>query len=278
MLVAVFMILFVVGIIYTVIAIRKHTPDVPTPAGEKLIASLEIPRPSTVEGDFYRSWCPDDVKFFPPTEIVSKLPGSIFIPGAEIILKREPSNEYDSGAIALYLSGHKIGYMLRNGLQEMVHEWNEKGWPVGCNLVSLKKSRGEYQGYVALAFYRPKDSLPEGARRLGYGEIDIKSIKPTNPDAIPNTQITGKNIVFSGYFEKPIPEMMQLAVDAGATLKSRVSKSVNYLVVGHQGPGFTNEDGLSGKEVTATKLNAEGAKIEIISEEVFLYLVSHPLE
>ena len=268
-----FMLAIVIGIIYAVVRIRSSTPADPKPAA--IAKSLSIPRPTDVDGKFHCSFCPDDVKFYPPSDIVSNLPNGIFIPGKEIVLKKEPSNQYDSGAIALYLSGHKIGYMLRNGLQDMVHEWSEKNWPVECTLVSLKKIRGEYEGYIKLSYYRPVEDIPEGSRRLGYSDIDIKTIKPANPEAIPNTPLTGKNIVFSGYFQKSIPEMMQLAVDAGAVLKSRISKSVHYLVVGSQSNAFVDENGMSAKEVTANKLNEQGeAKIRIISEETFLELVA----
>lgn len=252
--------------------ISKGTPKLSVPA--VTMRSLEIPRPSTVDGKFFRSFCPDDVKFFPPKEIVSTLPKGLFIPGSEIILKREPSNKYDSGAVALYLSGHKIGYLLRGGLQDMVHEWDEKNWPVECTFVSLKKSRGEYQGYVSLAFYRPQ----EGQRRLGYHDIDVKSIKPTNPDAITNTPLTGKKVVFCGYFDLPLEEMMQQAVDAGAIMRVAVTKTVDYLIVGKTNSAYLDENGMSNKEATATRLNKEGAKIEIITEEIFKYLATHTLE
>lgn len=263
------MLAIVVGIIYAIVAIRKRTPETPSPAGDKLLTSLEIPRCTTVEGNFWRSWSPDDVKFYPPDEIIDNVPKGIFIPGAEIILKREPSNRNDPNAIALYLSGYKIGYLLRGGLQDMVHEWNEKKWPVECTFVSLKKSRGEYQGYVALAFYRPN----EGHGRLGYSDIDIKSIKPTNPDAVPNTPLTGKKVVFCGYFDLPLEEMMQRAVDSGATLRAVVTKTVDYLIVGKNNGAFVDENGLTSKEATATRLNKEGvANIRIISESTFIEL------
>lgn len=270
MLIAVLLFLFVVGIIYAVIAIRKHTPDSPIPAGEKLLTVLEIPRRATVEGNFWRSFSPDDVKFYPPNEIITKLPQNIFVPGAEVILKREPNNPHDPRAIALYLSGHKIGYLLRGGLQDMVHEWNEKKWPVEASFVSLKKSRGEYQGFIALAFYRPQ----EGPKRLGYSDIDIKSIKPTNPGAIPNTPLTGKKVVFCGYFDLPLEEMMQRAVDSGAILRVAVTKTVDYLIVGKNNGAFLDANGQSSKEATATKLNKQSdADIKIIDEKKFLKLV-----
>lgn len=249
--------------------IQKAKVTVPVPVEERYPATLEIPRLSTVEGNFWRSWSPDDVKFYPPDEIIASVPKGIFIPGAEVILKWEPSNSYDPNAIALYLSGYKIGYLLRGGLQDMVHEWNEKQWPVECRFVSLKISRDEYQGYVALAFYRPK----EGPSRLGYSDIDIKSIKPTDPDTVPNTPLTGKKVVFCGYFDLPLEEMMQQAVDSGATLRAVVTKTVDYLIVGKNNGAFVDESGLTSKEATATRLNEQGlANIRIITEQTFLEL------
>lgn len=235
-------------------------------------SSLEVLRPDTADGDFYRSWCPDDVKFYPPKEIISKLPNGIFIPGHVVVLKFEPNNPHDSGAVALYLSGHKIGYLLRGGLQDMVHEWSDKGWPVECFFVSIKKSHGEYQGYISLDFYRPVKDIPEEHRRLSYGDIDIKSFVPADPENIPATPLSGKKIVFCGYFELPLQDMMQKAVDSGATLRKVVTKTVDYLVVGSTNSAFLNEDGLSNKEVTASKLNDQGANIRIISEQTFLEL------
>lgn len=245
-------------------------PDIP--AGEKIIASLEVLRPSTVGGKFHPSFFPSDNKFYPLEEIISKVPQNIFVPGAEIVLKREPQNTYDSGAIALYLSGHKIGYMLRNGLQKMVHEWICKNWPVKCVFVSLKKIHGKYEGYISLTFYRPVEDIPAEHRRLSYGDIDIKSITPTDPKNISATPLTGKKVVFCGYFDLPLQDMMQKAVDSGATLRKVVTKTVDYLVVGSNNEAFLDENGFSGKEVTAAKLNAQGANIRIISAETFLEL------
>lgn len=242
------------------------------PSGERIIASLEVPRPSTVVGKFYPSFSPSDNKFYPPDGIISKVPRNIFVPGSEIVLRREPQNTYDSGAIALYLSGHKIGYMLRNGLQEMVHEWICKNWPVECVFVSLKKIRGKYEGYISLTFYRPVEGIPAEHRRLSYGDIDIKSITPTDPKSIPATPLTGKKVVFCGYFDLPLQDMMQKAVDSGAILRKVVTKTVDYLVVGNNNEAFLDENGFSGKEVTANKLNDQGANIRIISSETFLEL------
>lgn len=66
---------------------------------------------------------------------------------------------------------------------------------------------------------------------------------------------------------------MQIAVDSGAVLKSRVSKSTHYLVAGTQKQEFLDENGLSSKEATAKRLNEEGqANIKIINEQTFMEL------
>lgn len=217
----------------------------------------------------YLAYQYDDVKFYPPTEMTSKVNKKFLRPGVEVFLQQEPENKYDNRAIALYASGHQIGYMLRGTLQDMANDYIEKGWPIKATLTSLKFVGGEYQGYISLSYYR-ESTKP---KRLGYQDIDVRSIQPSNPDVIPNTPLTGKNIVFSGVFALPLDEMMQIAVDAGATLKVRVSKATDYLVVGKQDTMFLDSNGLSSKEATAAKMIQQGeADIKIIDENTFLAL------
>ena len=124
-----------------------------------------------------------------------------------------------------------------------------------------------------MKYFRDKKTIsqiPIEPRRKGYAQIDIHSIVPTDPNAIPNTALTGKCIVFSGVFSMPIESAMQIAVDAGAILKSSVSRKVQFLVVGMHRPEFLDENGMTSKQRTATKLNAEGkADIRIIDEIEF---------
>lgn len=108
-----------------------------------------------------------------------------------------------------------------------------------------------------------------------YPSIDIHSFTPTDPEAIPNTSLTGKNIVFSGELNMLREEAYQIAVDAGAILKGCVSKQVDYLVLGVVDPRFLDEDGMSSKERTALKLIRSGeGKVKIIHESEFLSLAS----
>ena len=241
----------------------------------RLLRDAKVPEASPIslmsaEGH-YLAYQYDDVKFYPPAEIISKVNKRILRPGSEIHLVQEPNNKYDSRAVALYISGNKIGYLLKGTLQDMANDYIESGWPIKCILSSLSFSAGEYHGFVHLFFYR-KSTKP---KPKGYSDIDIHSIVPTDPEANPNTPITKKNVVFSGLFEIPLEEIMQIAVDSGAVLKTRVSKSTHYLVVGTQKPEFLDENGLSSKEATATRLNDEGqANIKIISEQTFMELAN----
>ena len=224
----------------------------------------------TAPAGYYLSYQYDDVKFYPPQELISKVNKKVLSPGAEITLVQETRNKQDNRAVALYISMYKIGYMLRGTLQDMANDYIENGWPIKVILSDLRFVSGEYRGHINIFFYR-KSANP---KLLGSSDIDIKSIQPTNPEAIPDTPLTGKNIVFSGLFSLPLDQMMQKAVDAGAVLKSRVTKNVNYLVVGEQKEEFLNEKGLSSKESTAMKLMKQGeVDIKIIGEEAFLKLI-----
>lgn len=225
--------------------------------------------PDVTSGNYYAAYHYDSVKFYPPYSIISKVKHELRPLGSDVILVTEPSNEHDDRAIALYISGNKIGYMLRGTLQDMVHDYFDQNLPVKASLEYLKRVDGEYQGRISLTFYR----IGTNPKRLGYSDIDIKSIKPTDPDAVPNTPLTGKKVVFCGYFDLPLEEMMQRAVDSGATLRAVVTKTVDYLIVGKNDGAFLDENGLTSKEATAAKLNEQGtADIRIIRESTFLEL------
>ena len=268
-------ILAVAAIIYGIIYVKRRNTTTSASQASATFSPTKSDKisPSLPGSNYNLAYHYDDVMFYPPVDMVSKVNKKLLFPGAEVSLKPEPKNKYDNRAIALYVSGHQIGYLRKGTLQDMAHDYMAKQWPIKATLSSLNLIHGEYQGYISLSFYRNTNDIPPSVKRLGYHDIDIHSIHPTNPDAKPNTPLTGKNIVFSGCFTIPLNDMMQIAVDAGAVLKSRVSKSTAYLVVGTQGQSFVDENGMSGKESTATKLNSEGqASIQIISENTFLEL------
>ena len=96
----------------------------------------------------------DQVKFYPPIDMVKNVPGRLLKPGTPINLQTEPGNDYDPRAVALYISGHQIGYLLRGTHQDMANDYMRQGRPVVAKLVSLDLIAGEYQGYISLSFYK----------------------------------------------------------------------------------------------------------------------------
>ncbi len=85
----------------------------------------------------------------------------------------------------------------------------------------------------------------------------------------------GKTVVFTGEMVMDRALAMQIAVNAGATVRSSVSKKTNYLIVGVQDKKIVGEDGMSTKEEKAHELNEKGVcHIDIIGEEDFLKLAN----
>lgn len=102
----------------------------------------------------------------------------------------------------------------------------------------------------------------------------IKEIKPKTENFDETHPFYQKKIVFTGTFSVSRDEIMQIAADTGANLKSNVSRKTDYLVVGEPDPNFSDENGRMLKERTAIELNESGnAHIKIISEEEFRRLL-----
>lgn len=106
-----------------------------------------------------------------------------------------------------------------------------------------------------------------------FRRISVKEIKP-NCRVDQDHPLCGKTVVFTGELSIPREEAMQMVVNAGATVKTAVSKKTNYLVVGTQDKTLVGDDGMSTKEEKAYAINESGkARIEILKEEDFFTLV-----
>lgn len=118
---------------------------------------------------------------------------------------------------------------------------------------------------------RPKVSRPwRSFETIRPSEIipTVSSIDQTGP-------LFGKAIVFTGEMSIDRQTAAQMAVNAGAIIKSSVSRKTDFLVVGIQDKQLVGEDGLSSKEEKAYELNRAGTgHIEIINEQKFLQLVN----
>lgn len=98
---------------------------------------------------------------------------------------------------------------------------------------------------------------------------DLRPAAP--PD--PGHPLFGKSLVFTGELSMDRKEAMQLAVNAGALVKSAVTRKTDYLVAGRQDLSLVGEGGLSSKEEKAIGLQKEGLPIRIIGEQEFLHLI-----
>lgn len=141
----------IIGVLFIFFGLRKkgleNKKSNPNFSGSKQ-APAHIP-----SSDYYLAYHYEDEKFYPPFEVVSKLDKKRLRAGASVILKPEPKNEYDNRAVALYVSGCKIGYLLKGTLQDMANDYISRGWPIEATLSSLRLAGGEYQGYITLSFY-----------------------------------------------------------------------------------------------------------------------------
>ena len=91
--------------------------------------------------------------------------------------------------------------------------------------------------------------------------------------AVKESPLCGKMIVFTGELSISRQEAAQLAVNAGAVLKTSVSCKTDYLVTGEQDIALVGDDGLSTKQEKALQLNAEGrGHIKFLTEAEFLSL------
>lgn len=105
--------------------------------------------------------------------------------------------------------------------------------------------------------------------------VKISNIQPTVGEIDSSSALFDKIVVFTGELSMDRREAMQRAVNAGAVLKSSVSRKTDYLVVGKQDKSQVGNDGMSGKERTARDLLASGqSHIRIIDELEFLRLLS----
>ena len=103
-----------------------------------------------------------------------------------------------------------------------------------------------------------------------FAYVAPSSIVPTITCINKDGPLYGKHIVFTGELSISRAEAMQMAVNAGATVKSSISRKTNILVLGVQDKAIVGDDGMSTKEERAYQLNSSGvAEIKIINEAEF---------
>lgn len=105
--------------------------------------------------------------------------------------------------------------------------------------------------------------------------LKAKDIVTTNTEFDENHILYGKTCVFTGKLEHFIRrDAMKLVVDLGGLCSDNVNLKTNYLVLGNNDFCSTIKDGKSTKHKKAEQLILKGQDLEIISENVFLDLLS----
>lgn len=217
-----------------------------------------------------------DVPFL-STQMGVEIPNAVLdtIPMARVAFPLLPSHKLDFLKDILQLSPGVSHRALSD-----VETTNALMW---ATMTPRKYETQVYRAYLDNLGLRSKLSpqkehtKPAAATRTkrNFKKVDIKSIVQDDSCALNTGPLCGKNIVFTGELSMEREEAMQLAVNAGALLKSSVSRKTDYLVVGQQDPTLVGFDGMSTKEEKAHELNNAGkAQIFIINEDEFVRLVS----
>ena len=117
-------------------------------------------------------------------------------------------------------------------------------------------------------------------KRSNFKKFNIKlsDIIPETDSFDENHPFFKKNIVFTGELNNlSRKDAIQAVANIGGILKSGVSKSTDFLVVGEQDLSIVGEKGVSSKEVKAKELIEIGYQIKILNEERFLDLLNNSL-
>jgi len=94
-----------------------------------------------------------------------------------LIFVPEPENEYDKGAIKILCAGAVIGYVHKNKLQSMVHDWLKNNNPIFAAITAINKENNAISFFIA--FY--KNPL-EGVEK--YDSINASLTKTSKKDIL----------------------------------------------------------------------------------------------
>ena len=130
----------------------------------------------------------------------------------------------------------------------------------------------ERQYQMAIQCGIPKTGYDKKQKSLRrFQKISTSDIVPEPGIASAAGPLCGKRIVFTGELSISRTDAMQLAVNAGALLRTSVSSKTDFLVVGEQDLSVVGADGMSSKEEKAHELNDLGKGcVKIINEAQFI--------
>lgn len=155
----------------------------------------------------------------------------------------------------------KIVVFLKSLSHELLFKFlNELSWKQFSDVKEVK------------SFIKSKSSV-KTSRFAGH--VPISSIVSDNNNFDVRHPFYNKHFVFTGELSSlSRKDAMQKVVDVGGVIKSGVTKSTNFVVVGIQDKTIVGRDGLSSKERKALELIESGHSIEIINEDEFLKLLA----
>lgn len=148
---------------------------------------------------------------------------------------------------------------------------------------ALADCQATYQGFLALQndiikYYQSFD-LFKGKEfsALENSKIKAKDFEP-NPQANIKHPLHGKNVVFTGTLSKySRKQAWEIVASLGGQPCDSVTKKTDILVIGTQDPLRVNGT-KSNKEKKAESLILKGNEIQILNEDIFYYLITHPDE
>ena len=107
--------------------------------------------PEAVVG-FAPAYSYDDVEIFCPADVIAAAALKAIPAGAPLSFRKEPENEYDSNAVAVYNGDRKIGYLHRNRLQDMANEYMSRGWIIRS---AFEMYSVDQTSTISIDFYKP---------------------------------------------------------------------------------------------------------------------------
>ena len=118
-------------------------------------------------------------------------------------------------------------------------------------------------------------TFEEFRKAFSYKSTRAKDITTTATDFNEDHPLYNKTCVFTGTLENFVrKDAMQLVVNLGGFCKDNLTKKTNYLILGNLEFSSNVKDGKSNKLKKAETYILNGQELEIISENVFLDLLS----
>jgi DNA polymerase-3 subunit epsilon len=121
--------------------------------------------------------------------------------------------------------------------------------------------------------YIPIDAKPAIEGHVEPTISEKKAGIQKNNEGVSDGPLSGHSIVFTGDFSQPRERLEEAAKRVGLNVRSGVSRTTNYLVVGDTAVPKLVFFQPSKKRETAEMLNTQGAIIQILSEREFISLL-----